>query len=358
MKNMRKRKLYALFLLTAAVLSSCTDDFTANGEWQEIPVVYCVLDQDEDTTYVRVQKCFLGSGDQRNYMGIKDSIYYPTDALDVVLEEWTSWTDSKGLMHKSGNEAVKRYDFVCSTVSAKQEGDFVSGEVPIYKCCTKGCLDSTKMYRLVVKKRVGGDTVATAETPLVYGEYHLERPNSARMFDFSGSGRDKFCEMMWYAMKNARRYQVRVKFKYNDFIDTVYASGVRDTIRTPHEFDIAGPVVKSSMKTSERYVSTNLSHQQFLGVIKDNLKDSKTPKVAADSVGIFIDCCTEDLAAYMYAASPTGSFNTESFTYTNVKGGLGVVASRRTHLVTSVPVRTDATSNYRKALRDLGINMN
>ncbi len=55
---------FAPLVLFAAslLLASCEVDFSPNASWREIPVVYCVLDQDDDTSYVRVERCFLGEG--------------------------------------------------------------------------------------------------------------------------------------------------------------------------------------------------------------------------------------------------------------------------------------------------------
>ena len=57
------RHFAPLILIAASLLlSACEVEFSPNAEWREIPVVYCVLDQDDDTTFVRVERCFLGEG--------------------------------------------------------------------------------------------------------------------------------------------------------------------------------------------------------------------------------------------------------------------------------------------------------
>ena len=89
---MTKNIIYALvahanigviLLLSALSFSACKVDFSPNAEWKEIPVVYCILDQDDDTTWVRVQRCYLGEGNLYQYGSCYDSINYPQGSLRV-----------------------------------------------------------------------------------------------------------------------------------------------------------------------------------------------------------------------------------------------------------------------------------
>ena len=74
-----KRLFYKFSLLPLSIFLfyACEVEFSPNAEWKEVPSVYCILDQDDDTTWVRVEKCFLGEGSIYNYGMISDSINYP-----------------------------------------------------------------------------------------------------------------------------------------------------------------------------------------------------------------------------------------------------------------------------------------
>ena len=52
------RYLLVVFLFPF-IFTSCEVEFDPNEEWKAVTVVYGVLDQDDDTTFVRVQKGFL-----------------------------------------------------------------------------------------------------------------------------------------------------------------------------------------------------------------------------------------------------------------------------------------------------------
>ncbi|MBQ6096732.1 MAG: hypothetical protein IJK99_03190, partial [Bacteroidales bacterium] len=107
-----KRIYKALFfVLAVSLFASCEVEFSPNADWKEIPVVYCVLDQDDDTSYVRVQRCFLGEGNQYQYTSVADSIYYPQGALSVAIEQWNATLASDGTLYRTGDAPVQVLNF-------------------------------------------------------------------------------------------------------------------------------------------------------------------------------------------------------------------------------------------------------
>ena len=68
------------------LFTQCKNEFEVNDDWKDITVVYGLLNQTEDTNYIRVTKGFLGNEDANIMAHIKDSLYYKN--VDVLLEEW------------------------------------------------------------------------------------------------------------------------------------------------------------------------------------------------------------------------------------------------------------------------------
>lgn len=348
-----KRIYKALFfVLAVSLFASCEVEFSPNADWKEIPVVYCVLDQDDDTSYVRVQRCFLGEGNQYQYTSVADSIYYPQGALSVAIEQWNATLASDGTLHRTGDTPVQVLNFDYKEIVSKEEGQFYNTVQPVFACATAGLLDSLSVYRLVVVKTATGDTIATAETQLIYGNVQLVRPNNNIMFQFSGTSGSKTCEFNWSSLSGARQYQPIVRFFYRDFIIDASVNPP-DTIITPHSIDIPCNTVKSNMR--DPFMTTNLSQNFFLTTIKNSIEDVECNKNIIDTVQIFITCCNEPLAAYMYAGHPGGSLVQEPFTYTNINGGLGVFASRRTHISFKVRTPASSVSNYISSLKELNV---
>ena len=111
-------RLFSLSLLPLLTVS-CEVEFSPNAEWKEIPVVYCLLDQDDDTTWARVERCYLGDGSIYDYGSISDSINYPLGSIEVKL------------LRIYNGETVAEYTFRDTTVN-RQSGNFANMAQPMY----------------------------------------------------------------------------------------------------------------------------------------------------------------------------------------------------------------------------------
>ena len=75
-------KYYFLLLIITLLLQSCSNEFDPNADWTETTLVYGLIDPDEDTTFLRIQRCFLGKG-LNEYTQITDSNCYAEGEIDV-----------------------------------------------------------------------------------------------------------------------------------------------------------------------------------------------------------------------------------------------------------------------------------
>ncbi len=330
------------------LFASCEVEFSPNDTWRETPVVYCLLDQDDDTTYVRIQRCFLGEGNQYAYSPIRDSNVYSPTALSVYLQEWNTAADSRGILHRVGDTPRRVFPMSYTEFDNKEEGLFFSQRQPIYYLPSAGLFDTSFIYRLVVVKNATGDTIATAETPLIAGQMFLETPNDIIVFTFSGKAGE--CQMIWSTIRNARQYRPIVRFHYRDFIvDTTVRP--YDTTITPHYVDIPCGTIKSDMRSYK--LQTTLLRSVFLAALRNGIHDTVCNKNIIDTVEINIQCCSEALAEYLFSVNPLGTFEREPFSYSNIEGGLGVFAARRRHIVFRVP--SSPVGPYVNAIKELGI---
>ena len=126
-----------LFLAMLFCFAGCEVEFDPNEEWKQVTVIYGVLDQDSDTTFVRVQKGFLGSGNYIDFAKEKDSVYYKQNEIDVFMLSYYPWDK---------NNAGDTLWFDYTETTTKQDGDFYNETTPLYRCCTKetGTLEKYK----------------------------------------------------------------------------------------------------------------------------------------------------------------------------------------------------------------------
>ena len=93
------KQLISIFFLFL-ILISCENELDINAEWEDIPVIYAILDsgsyhdKDEDGNlifndehYIRIQKSFLGDLAAYEMAQENDSIYYDPNNISVWIEK-------------------------------------------------------------------------------------------------------------------------------------------------------------------------------------------------------------------------------------------------------------------------------
>lgn len=317
-------KCCPVFLATAFLCSACDDDFSPNAEWRDIPSVFCLLDQDDDTIFVRLQRCYLGSDNLFSYSAIKDSVYYPDGTVEVVMRAWNSESD----MLSGSVSPVRELSFDCM-LHDKVDGDFVSGPQPLfYHPVVSGDMDTAYLYQLIVRRSATGEVIASSNTRLVgdadsrYG--WLKSPSRV-----GSNGRVTFnmltgvCTISWYPLSRGRLYQPYVMFYYRYRFSP-------DSLRS---VDVAcDAVLQSNVNSIE--LNTSLYKEHYLGELSRMLVADTNHKLFVDTVGIILKVANEHLNAYISSTSSTGGQDFQ--VYNNIEGGVGLFASRRSHLMEKV----------------------
>ena len=78
---------FSLLILILCFFSSCDNDFEVNSNWEEVTIVYGLLDAGNSTSSqeVRINKAFLGQMDAYQMAKYKDSINFDTTNLNVTI---------------------------------------------------------------------------------------------------------------------------------------------------------------------------------------------------------------------------------------------------------------------------------
>ena len=302
------------------LMIGCEVEFSPNADWKNVPVVYCLLDQDDDTTWVRVQRCYLSEGNIYQYGSNSDSINYPQGSISVAL-----------LAYQDGT--LKDSIAFTYTEIDRDSGAFAYIAQPVYYAVTKNKLRENYTYVLNVRNTADGKILATTDPITLIKKTNgtlISKPSitvtpsgdTLGGFYFNemdpASGAQGACVIQWNPLENARLYQPMVRFYYE-------AGGTR------HHVDLLCPRVTSS--TSEvRY-----TRDQFLNDLKTKLIDDTSAKHYIPHVDIYLTCCSEELNAYISTSSQGTSINQEHETFSNIIGGVGVFAARRTHLYKGMP---------------------
>lgn len=325
--------------VAALAFAACNNEFSPNADWQETMLVYGLLDQNDDTTWIRVQKCFLGEGDMLAMTSIKDSSNYPEGELEVSVVEWNAEENATTGVLKKTSETGNVFDFRYKLLTDKPEGGFYAPEQPIYYCPTKGRLSNDKIYELRVANKRTGVTV-TSETSLVGTiDPNAIKVNNSQLGSFNF--RSGTASISWNNVKRARVFQPMIRFFYRNY-------GLDSLLHV----DILCPTREV---TNELVLNSQVSQVFFGSELTKQINDHESVKNAYDSICLYLFAGDENFKMYRSVAAPPNTIVQERGIYTNIKGGLGVFAARSVHVCRTMPVPLDAGSDYRKFLKGLNI---
>ncbi len=308
-------KHFILILILACVtlgFQSCSTDFDPNAEWSETTLVYGLIDQDQDTTFLRIQKCFLGSGNLLRFAQNIDSNCYPDGELEVKITEWTVKTlgGTKIKDQPTGRELT----FIRTVLQNKPQGEFFSPEQPIYFSPSKKWYQADKIYALEVKNIKSGNIV-TSETYLIPDGITLLKPDWR--FAFSNA-ENPAVNIEWSTVTAAKIYQPIVRVNY-----------MEENTQLDKYLDIKLDLLRHANSSSS--MMTSLYRSSFGFALTKYLNDGVS-KVLGDSITIIITAATEDLSNYMNVLAPSSGIVQERPTYTNINNGIGIFTARRTEI--------------------------
>lgn len=328
-----------LLIVSAVLLASCDVEFSPNASWKEVPVVYCLLDQDDDTSWVRVEKCYLSDGDIYSPGRISDSVNYPEGSIQVsliVFDTLGNRVDSIPFSYTTRNHVA---------------GNFANIDQPVYFSTER--LDTTRRYQLRVRHTSDGELVAMSvdTIPLIcqVKPSIIKKPSITYMPDGTPRGQFAFydphstCSIEWDTLRFGRRYQPVVRFYYAVDGDTLYV-------------DLHAPDAVS--KGTASTLSVKYSRYAFLSDLKTKLKDKPGTKKYLKMVDVYLTVSSEDYNAYVSSLNVGASISQGREPYTNIDGGIGVFASRRTHLYKWMPADSSSKADgLYTHLRNLGVGI-
>jgi hypothetical protein len=304
MNTIPKIPLLLLFLLL--ITWSCEEDFNINAPYQDITVVFGLLDPGEDTIFLKINKAFLGDGNVMEMAKIEDSSIY-VHGLQATIEEW-----------ESGN-LVKSYALDTITIKNKEEGTFYNPYQIIYYTPYQPV--TSREYRLKVE--VNNKEVSSV-TNLV-NDFSISKPSAGSPFIQFRKGTDG--EIDWSSAKNGKRYEVVIRIKYKEVLfnspDTVYkyadwGMGTKKSVNTNGGEDLT---IKFSNDGFYTFIAAQIPYKD--PAIEANVKERYT-----NSVDYIIAVAANDLNTYMEVNEPSNSIVQERPEFSNISSGIGIFSSR------------------------------
>ncbi|MCF8297702.1 MAG: hypothetical protein K9J13_09190 [Saprospiraceae bacterium] len=306
---MRNILLLILSFIIITSYYSCETDFDMNAEYKDITIVYGLLNQNETTHYVKINRAFLGN-DNTIALAQDPMTSSYGDSLEVTLEEWR-------------NSYYKR-TFTMTDTLVERDPDsgspFYNPSNPyqiIYK--TKANLIEDGTYKLVIKNKYSGKII-TSETKLIE-DFTITKPNAGVSTIGFNHKVSNPTDVQWRSGLNGRLYQLVIRFYYIE----------RDlnNIETKKYVDwVLGTKTSQNINGGEE-MKLSYVGESFYKNIQDNVKFD--PNVAVripDTVQFIFSVAADEFNTYMDINKPSSSIVQERPEYTNINNGIGIFSSR------------------------------
>ncbi len=310
-----KRLKWLLFsFILSAVFYSCSSDFDIIGEYEDLTIVYGILDGGQDTHYIKVNKAFLGTGNANEYAQVADSSTYP-DILDVKLERLDD------------NRIDSIIPFERVVVGGKEDGDFFGPEQVLYRSIGQLKSENEQQQDYTYKLSITNtqtNKLVTAQAELV-GDFRITKPQISNV-NFQTKNRPT--SFKWEMAPNGRKYQAEIDFYYteisnnnnNEVVKMMKWAGIGNY---DQDYD---PMI---------IMEASAKHDVFFGLIENNVpyddqeqEDSIDHRIA-DSVIFRVSVAGDDLATFLDVTNLSTGLSEETPEYSNIDNGRGVFSSRR-----------------------------
>lgn len=301
--TMLKKLLLLLLIPTSIIFSSCETDVDVNADWEEITIVYGLLNQQDDTHYLRINKAFLGDN-ALEIAQIADSSSYG-GALEVKLQG----------INLNNNQVMQEISFDTITISNKDTGIFYNPYMLVYKASAQ--LDPALSYSLLIRNTTNGREI-TAQTKLIT-EFAITKPPSGGRANFAPGFTTEFA---WRNAENGKRYQPTIRFHYFEM-----PAGTADTVHKFIDWRLPVQFADDIFGNGSQTIAVN--NDAFYSFINNNVKPRDYDgKRFCSTVDFMVAAAGIEYDTYMRVNGPSGSLVQDKPEYTNINNGFGVLSSR------------------------------
>lgn len=300
-----------LSFVLASLLVSCDQEIDINDDWQDVGVIYGLLDPNARTNWLRIERGYLGTEPASVSFSRPDSLYY--DTLQVFLYG----------LNENGDTLDTR-ELVKDQSINLDSGLFTTEDFRLYRNDDNTRLDPDLTYHVrVIKPGTNfGDTKAATELvePMLSttAGFRFSRPNP----NVSPNQRPEYTgQIAWYDSDRAEMYEIDIYFYYRE-LDTTTGLTVEKSFKIDFETQIGPFQPRSSPRES------NKSQQNLYEAIAANVEVDQNKLRFYDRMRIEIWAGGEMLRRYIQLNEPTSSLSQTRPDFVQVENGIGMLSSR------------------------------
>jgi hypothetical protein len=302
------RYITVLLLFSFSTFYSCKTDFEVNAPYKEQNAVYGLLELNQPTQIIKINKLFQNGNGVTAYQaaGQIDSLYQK-DSLIVLL------VDNESAI---GTHLTRYFD------QHKDSGLFASPGQYLYKTPAGFTLNKNDHYTLVISNSRTG-VVSTASTAIV-GDILQDIPNITTQVNFPNTPTGYF-RIAFTPGNNAVSYDLNINFSTRVYRKSDSAFLRRETV--------TWNILKNYSVSPGGKVFYSILGKDFYSYIGASLKPDPSVMRLVDSLDFDFIGAGQELANYISVNTPTLGIVQKKPDYTNVSNGAGIFSSRlHTHV--------------------------
>ena len=298
------KKIYLLVSVFTIIFTSCDTDFDVNAEWEEVTVVYGLLDAGDEmkTQQIKISKAFLGKMDALQMAQYADSINFDQGELAVKVI-------------KVKNNGTRDTITLDEVPTLRNDGVF-NDSIIVYTFENNNFLNSNFEYELLIKNNITGNEVSSTTNIISgfnfdmgagfpFGFIETWIPGNPSATKFSST------VVTWgNSTDNGLQYQIELIFNYNEndiAKNLIYTSTV---LEETNIFEFEGEKIFNFLKNE---------------LVKDPLIERKFL-----SIDLIMTVGSEDLKTYRIINEEITGIVQERPQFTNINNGIGLFSSRFT----------------------------
>lgn len=304
----------AAFLGMTIFMAGCSTEFDVNDEWEEIGVVYCLLDPSDSVQYVRLQRAYLNNErDAMELANLHDSIYY-TDEVQVTL-----------------SVLGETYRLSPVKIERKNDGDFNSEPYFAYRTPEGFEVEEGRKYRLRITITETGYELESECRAVTSGT--IEDPGSSITSLAICNSQDEFTRFLERSMtirsgKWVKFYDMSLRFHWDEYDPSTSP----DTTDEFVEFTLGKMVSVSSLNGN---LQARVPYQG--GAFYDYLARTIPQKDGVERRVGYLEfrflAGGQEIYDYINVNTPSLGIVQKKPEYTNIVNGKGIFSSRTAQTV-------------------------
>jgi hypothetical protein len=324
---------YPIVIIASLIQFACNNEIEINGEYEDIHIIYSVLNPSQQRQFIRINRAFLTDDNVYDAALVPDSTNF-AHKIDVVVQEF----DKNSVLVRT---------YYLDTIHVQRTGDIFSGGTqPVYY------FDAENVFQILNYNSLTKDTIwfnpdnsfvlkvnnhqkglySEAETQLI-PSITINKPSSFSQFISFIS--DNTINIEIKSSPRGKVYEAKFILYYRE----EFLENPNEQIYKQIEWKLGR--LRANRLTGNEDIFISYVPATFFSIlnstipVKDNVKRFFGKPIIHGLIDVHVDVQlvltvgTDELSTYIDVNSPSSSIIQDRPTFTNISNGIGIFTSKR-----------------------------